>query len=113
MDMAADYGVNFIDTAEMYAIPPRPETYGLSEKIIGNWLLSRGNREKTVLATKVVGRGDHNSGVGHIRGGPRLSRQHIVEAAESSLKRLKTRLYRPLSSALAREADQFFWRAWL
>jgi len=90
MDMAADYGVNFIDTAEMYAIPPRPETYGLSEKIIGNWLLSRGNREKTVLATKVVGRGDHNSGVGHIRGGPRLSRQHIVEAAESSLKRLKT-----------------------
>ncbi|HEY5795472.1 MAG TPA: aldo/keto reductase, partial [Bosea sp. (in: a-proteobacteria)] len=57
MDYALDQGVNFFDTAEMYAIPPRAETQGSTERIIGNWFKARGNRDKVILASKVVGRG--------------------------------------------------------
>ena len=66
LDYALDHGINFIDTAEMYAVPPRAETYGRSEEIIGNWLVARGVRDKVVLATKVVGPG---SRFPYIRGG--------------------------------------------
>lgn len=90
MDMALDMGVNFIDVAEMYSVPPRPETYGKSEEIIGHWLASRGCRDKIVLASKVTGKADRNSGVSHIRGGARLSREQIHTAVEGSLKRLQT-----------------------
>ena len=56
--LALDAGVNFIDTAEMYAIPPRPETYGATEQIIGNWLSrNSAKREQLVLATKIAGNG--------------------------------------------------------
>lgn len=90
LDMAVDMGVNFIDVAEMYSVPPRPETCGKSEEVIGHWLAQRSCREKVVLASKVTGRSDRNSGVGHIRDGARLSREHIFAAVEGSLKRLQT-----------------------
>ncbi|GAB3093211.1 NADP(H)-dependent aldo-keto reductase [Aestuariicella hydrocarbonica] len=90
MDYALTRGVNFFDTAEMYPVPPRAETFGLTETYIGNWLASRGARDKIVLASKVTGRGDNNPGVQHVRGGPRLSKAHIQQAIDSSLQRLQT-----------------------
>ncbi|WP_303906989.1 NADP(H)-dependent aldo-keto reductase [Thiohalomonas denitrificans] len=89
LDYALDHGVNFVDTAELYAIPPRAETYGRTEKIIGNWLEQTGRREEIILASKAVGRG--GEWISHIRGGQtRLDRHNIVKALDSSLKRLKT-----------------------
>ncbi|MFC6634767.1 NADP(H)-dependent aldo-keto reductase [Microbulbifer taiwanensis] len=90
LDYALDQGVNFIDCAEMYPVPPRPGTQGRTEEYIGNWQAARGNRDRIVLATKVTGRGDANSGVAHIRGGPRLSREQIRQACDDSLRRLRT-----------------------
>ena len=58
LDYALDCGVNFIDTAEIYSIPPRRETQGSTERIIGSWLAARRNRDKVIIATKVAGRGD-------------------------------------------------------
>jgi len=57
MDYALDQGVNFFDTAEMYSIPPKAETQGSTERIIGSWFKARGNRDKVILASKIVGRG--------------------------------------------------------
>lgn len=87
LDMAVDYGVNLIDTAELYAVPPRAETQGLTETYIGNWLKRRGGRDRVVIATKVAGPADWAA---HIRGGPRLNAQHIEAAVEGSLRRLQT-----------------------
>ena len=89
MDMALDRGVNFFDTAELYAIPPRKETYGRTEEIIGTWFASRKTRDKVILATKVVGRSQNT----WYRTGDRtadLSREQIFEAVEGSLRRLQT-----------------------
>lgn len=84
--IALEAGVNFIDTAEMYAIPPRPETYGATEQIIGNWLSrNSGKRDKLVLATKMAG-----NGLNHIRDGSNISPATLVQAVEGSLQRLKT-----------------------
>ncbi|MFL0804656.1 MAG: NADP(H)-dependent aldo-keto reductase [Agarilytica sp.] len=90
MDMAVDMGVNFFDVAEMYPVPPRPETQGLTETYMGDWLAERGMRDKVVLATKVTGRSSRNSGLGHIRDGARLNKAHIDQAIDDSLRRLKT-----------------------
>lgn len=87
LDMALDHGVNFIDTAEMYPVPPKADTQGATERYIGTWLAARGGRDKVVLATKVSGPGDWMK---HIRGGPQLTRAHIVEAVDTSLQRLQT-----------------------
>lgn len=88
MDYAVEQGVNFFDTAELYAIPPKAETYGRTEEIIGDWMQARGKRKDIVLATKVVGAAGH---LPWIRGGAaRLERAQITEAVEGSLKRLKT-----------------------
>jgi len=87
MDMARDYGINFFDTAEMYAVPTAPETYGTTETIIGQWLKERGQRQDIVLATKACGPGDW---ISHVRDGPRLNLAHLQTAAEGSLKRLGT-----------------------
>lgn len=87
LDYATSEGVNFIDAAEMYPVPPRAETQGLTEAYLGNWLAQRGRRDDLVIASKVTGPGD---GVNHLRNGPRLTRAHIIEACEASLKRLKT-----------------------
>ena len=86
MDYALDQGINFFDTAELYAVPPKEQTYGHTEKIIGNWFEKTKKREKVILATKVAGparnylRNGKNSFVG----------KNLNDALESSLKRLKT-----------------------
>ncbi|MBQ0745549.1 MAG: NADP(H)-dependent aldo-keto reductase [Marinobacter sp.] len=87
LDYATAEGVNFVDTAEMYPVPPRAETQGLTETYLGNWLARRGRRDDLVVASKVAGPGN---GLGYLRGGPRLTRDHIVEACDASLKRLQT-----------------------
>src|SRR5690554_5055897 len=56
LDYAFERGVNFVDTAELYPIPPKPETQGRTERTIGSWMKKRGTRERIVLATRVVGR---------------------------------------------------------
>tara|TARA_B100000767_G_scaffold239033_1_gene234074 strand:- start:2110 stop:3150 length:1041 start_codon:yes stop_codon:yes gene_type:complete len=86
MDYSLEKGINFFDTAEVYAVPPREETYGKTEEIIGSWFKERKNREKIILATKCVG-----PGPSWIRGGGhQYSEKNISEAIEGSLKRLKT-----------------------
>jgi aryl-alcohol dehydrogenase-like predicted oxidoreductase len=85
---ALDQGVNFVDTAELYAIPPEPSTYGATETIIGNWLKQTGKRSEIVLASKVCG---PTAWCPHIRKGEaRLDRENIFSAVEGSLKRLQT-----------------------
>ncbi len=87
MDFALDQGVNFWDTAELYAVPPKPKTYGLTEEIMGNWFeKNKKERGKIVLATKVSG-----PGRSWIRNGKNsFFGKNLIEALDSSLKRLKT-----------------------
>lgn len=86
MDYAITQGINFFDTAEMYAVPPSADTYGATEKIIGTWFKARKNRDKIILASKIAG-----SGLPWIRGGKaRIDRKNILLAIEDSLKRLQT-----------------------
>ncbi|WPL15389.1 General stress protein 69 [Thiorhodovibrio winogradskyi] len=88
LDYALDQGVNFIDTAELYPVPPRGETQGLTETYIGNWLAKRKLRDKVILASKVAGAADW---IPHIRHGQaRLDRANIQQALDDSLKRLRT-----------------------
>ena len=88
MDYALERGVNFLDTAELYAIPPKAETYGRTEEIIGQWMKARGNRDKVVLASKVAG---PTEWCPHIREGKAiLNRANIRAAVEGSLRRLQT-----------------------
>jgi aryl-alcohol dehydrogenase-like predicted oxidoreductase len=88
MDYALDHGVNFFDTAEMYAVPPRRETYGRSEEIIGTWFKSRGKREKVILASKIVGPDERFP---YVRDGNlRFNRKNIQAAVDASLRRLQT-----------------------
>lgn len=89
MDYALDRGINFFDTAELYSIPPRAETQGSTERIIGSWFKARGNRDKVVLATKVVGRSE-NTWFRDDGSPAELSRKQIEEAVNKSLKRLQT-----------------------
>ena len=85
--MARQAGVNFLDTAEMYPVPPRGETYTRTESIIGEYFKAHGDRADWVLASKVAGPGRME----HIRdGNPRLDRKNITAALEGSLKRLNT-----------------------
>jgi aryl-alcohol dehydrogenase-like predicted oxidoreductase len=82
LDRAAEHGVSFLDTADVYPVPPTPETAGRSEEILGAWL--QGRRDRFVLATKCrmrVGHGPNDEG---------LSRRHILQAVEDSLRRLRT-----------------------
>jgi aryl-alcohol dehydrogenase-like predicted oxidoreductase len=86
---AVDQGVNFIDTAEMYPVPPKAETQGRTEAYIGTWLKAQGRRDDLVIATKVAG--PARNGTSHIRPGKvRLDRPNITAALEASLKRLQT-----------------------
>lgn len=82
MDAAAESGINFIDTADVYPVPVSLETAGSTEEIVGKWL--RGKREDFVLATKCrmqMGPRPNDSG---------LSRKHVLSAIEASLRRLGT-----------------------
>jgi len=89
MDYALAQGINFFDTAELYSIPPKAETYGRTEEIIGTWFASRKNRDKIILATKVVGCSNNtwfrNSGEKAV-----LNAANINEAVDKSLRRLQT-----------------------
>jgi aryl-alcohol dehydrogenase-like predicted oxidoreductase len=88
LDLAMAAGINFIDTAEMYPVPPRAETYALTEQYIGNWLAQRQNRDQVILATKVASRSDW---IDYMRDGNiRLDRKNLEAAVEASLKRLQT-----------------------
>ena len=86
MDYALDQGVNFWDTAELYAVPASKETYGKTEEIIGTWFKKNGNRDKVVLASKIAGAGLYTA---HIRSNG-FAKEAIIEAVEGSLKRLQT-----------------------
>jgi len=82
LDKAAEHGVTFLDTADVYPVPPSLETAGRTEEIVGKWL--HGKRDRFVLATKCrirVGPGPNDEG---------LSRRHIFRAVEDSLRRLRT-----------------------
>jgi len=86
LDYAQTQGINFIDTAEMYAVPPSAETYGKTETIIGNWLSENpSRRENIVLASKIAG-----PGFSYIRDGSNISGANVIAAVETSLKRLQT-----------------------
>jgi aryl-alcohol dehydrogenase-like predicted oxidoreductase len=87
LECAVERGINFIDTAELYPVPPRGETQGRTEAYLGSWLRRRGRRDELVIASKAAGPGDW---VGHIRGGPRLDRAHLTEALEDTLRKLGT-----------------------
>ena len=88
LDYAVSRGINLIDVAEMYPVPPRPETQGLTETYVGNWLAKRGNREKLVIASKVSGPSRNNDA--GIRPNQILDRKNIRAALDASLKRLQT-----------------------
>jgi len=89
LDYALSRGVNFLDTAELYSIPPQAKTYGHTEVIIGNWLRRSGNRDRVILASKIAGPGA--DWVSHIRSGrTRFNRQQLQTALEGSLRRLQT-----------------------
>lgn len=85
MDYALEQGVNFFDTAELYAVPATERTCGKTEEIIGTWFKKNNNREKVILASKVSG-----AGVPWIRNGEILTGKSVYAAVESSLKRLQT-----------------------
>jgi len=88
MDYALERGVTFWDTAEMYSIPTKAETYGRTEEIIGTWFASRGKRDEVFLATKVIGPGRNFP---YIREGrSRLTYEHMSAALDESLRRLRT-----------------------
>ena len=88
LDMARACGVNFLDTAEMYPVPPRAETYGGTESIIGRYFKARGNRAEWILASKIAGPGN---GIDYIRDGQlKHNRAHLTAALDASLKRLQT-----------------------
>jgi aryl-alcohol dehydrogenase-like predicted oxidoreductase len=87
MDYALDNGINFFDTAEMYAVPPKKETQGSTEKIIGSWFKDRKSRDKVILATKVSGRSPLNW-LRDDEKSTEQSREQIFEAVDKSLLRL-------------------------
>jgi len=88
LDRAVSRGINFIDTAEMYPVPPKAETYGRTERFIGTWLKQRGGRDGLVIASKVAGPARD---LVYLRGGTaRLDRSNIDAALEGTLKRLQT-----------------------
>ncbi len=86
MDYALEQGINFFDTAEMYAVPPTAETYGKTETIIGSWFAKTGDRDKVILASKIAG-----PSLPWIRDGKYIiDRANILQAVEDSLTRLQT-----------------------
>jgi aryl-alcohol dehydrogenase-like predicted oxidoreductase len=87
IDYALERGLNFMDTAEMYPVPPTGETYGRTEEFIGSWFAKSGMRDQWVLATKAAGPG---RGLDYMRNGPRHTADQLKAAVDASLKRLQT-----------------------
>ena len=87
LDFSLENGVNFIDTAEMYPVPPNKKTQGLTEKYIGSWLKKTNNRHKVVIASKVTGPGPDFS---YIRDSLKIDKKNIESAIEKNLQRLNT-----------------------
>lgn len=87
LSYALDQGVNFIDTAEMYAVPGRPETQGKTEEIIGTWIAKNGNRDQYILATKITG---PSANLHYVRPTLDFSKEQLNIAVENSLQRLQT-----------------------
>ncbi len=87
IELALDKGVNFLDTAEMYPVPARPETQGRTEEIIGTWLKKTKRRDEIVLNSKIAGPGEQ---VAHIRDNLDYSKEALEDALDKSLKRLQT-----------------------
>lgn len=88
LEYALDRGLNFWDTAEMYPVPPKPETQGSTETILGNWITERGSRDKLLIASKIAG---PSQGGSHIRDGKtQFTAPEISSAIDGSLKRLQT-----------------------
>lgn len=85
MDYAVEQGINFFDTAEMYAVPPQESTYGKTEEIIGTWFQKSGKREDIILATKVAG-----GGLPWVRDAEGITGDAVRHAIDASLKRLQT-----------------------
>lgn len=85
LNFALEKGINFIDTAEMYPVPPKEESYGRTEAYIGSWLKKYNTREQVILASKIAG-----PGFDYIRGGSHLNQQQLGLALDLSLKRLQT-----------------------
>ncbi|MEX0430213.1 NADP(H)-dependent aldo-keto reductase [Spiribacter insolitus] len=86
LDLAVERGINFIDTAEMYPVPPEKDTQGATETMIGNWLTARGKRDDLIIATKIAG-----PGLGTVRDGKGdYSLANIETAVDESLQRLQT-----------------------
>lgn len=91
LDYALSQGVNFVDSAEMYPVPPRAETQGLTEQYIGTWLKKTGRRQDIVLASKATGPSHQPARPSHVRGGRnRFNRENLLEAVNDSLRRLQT-----------------------
>ena len=88
MDACVDRGINFFDTAELYTVPPKPQTQGESERIVGRWMAAKKNRADMIIATKVCGR----SPMTWLRDGKqtRLTREQIIHAVNRSLENLQT-----------------------
>ena len=85
IELAAEHGINFMDTAEMYAVPPTPETYGKTEEIIGNYFAkNKQKRDDWVVATKIAG-----NGLPWIRNASDITGQAVISAVDASLKRLQ------------------------
>jgi aryl-alcohol dehydrogenase-like predicted oxidoreductase len=89
MDYAVDQGINFFDTAELYAIPPEEHTQGLTEQYIGSWFAKTGKREDIILASKICG-GEVHFGIPWIDDAMVISPERVELAIERSLKRLQT-----------------------
>ena len=87
MDYALEKGINFFDTAEMYSVPGRKETYGSTEKILGTWFKKTGKREEIFLASKIAG---PNPGLAYIRENMDFSPESIALSIDKSLTRLQT-----------------------
>ncbi|MGV8919307.1 MAG: NADP(H)-dependent aldo-keto reductase [Pseudomonas sp.] len=88
IERAKAAGINFMDTAEMYPVPPKADTYATTEKFIGNWFKARGDRADWILASKIAGPGN---GIDYIRDGKlKHNRDHVAAAVDASLKRLQT-----------------------
>src|SRR5690606_2986459 len=91
IDMALDYGVNVVDAAEMYPVPPKAETQGRTETMIGNWIAKTQRRSSLFLTSKVAGPVRDPKRPTHIRNGQTsLNRKNLTEALDQSLQRLQT-----------------------